>query len=87
MKKLLSLLTFLVILSTYGQRPEGRGGQRPNPIIISGTVLDQETNEPLEYATLVLQSVRNPERVTGGITDETGKFSVETFPGKYNVRV
>ena len=42
---------------------------------------------PLEYATLILQSARNPERVTGGITDADGKFSVETFPGRYNIRV
>lgn len=87
MKKLLSLPIFLIVFITYAQRPQGKGGQRPNPITITGIVLDQETNEPLEYATLVLQSMRNPDRVTGGITDETGKFSVETFPGRYNVRV
>ena len=87
MKKTLSLIALLSVFLTYAQRPQGRGGQRPKPITISGVVLDQETNQPLEYATLVLQSVRNPNRVTGGITDETGKFSVETFPGKYNVRI
>ncbi|MFS4491576.1 TonB-dependent receptor domain-containing protein [Maribacter sp. 2308TA10-17] len=87
MTKLLTLVTFLSVFFIHAQRPQGRGGQRPNPIIISGIVLDQETNQPLEYATLVLQSVRNPDRVTGGITDVTGKFSVETFPGKYNVRI
>ncbi|KAG1648243.1 Fumarate hydratase class II [Nymphon striatum] len=87
MKKLLFLPILLITIGIYAQRPKGAGGQNRSPIIISGIVLDQETNEPLEYATLVLQSVRNPDRVTGGITDETGKFSVETFPGKYNVRV
>lgn len=87
MKKLLFLATFLFTIISNAQRPQGRGGQRPNPVKITGIVLDQETNEPLEYATLVLQSVRNPDRITGGITDVTGKFSVETFPGRYNVRV
>lgn len=56
-------------------------------ITLAGTVLDSDTNEPLEYATLVLQSVDNPEKVTGGITDVDGKFNVETAPGNYNVRV
>lgn len=56
-------------------------------ITLTGTVLDSDTNEPLEYATLVLQSVDNPEKVTGGITDVDGKFNVETAPGNYNVRV
>jgi len=87
MKKLLTAIIFLFTIITYPQRPQGQGRQRPNPITITGIVLDEETNEPLEYATLVLQSLRNPDRVTGGITDATGKFSVEAFPGKYNVRV
>jgi len=56
-------------------------------ITLTGKVLDSETNEALEYATLVLQSVDNPEKVTGGITDVDGKFNVETAPGNYNVRV
>ena len=81
------LLFSLTILTA--QRPGGQrqGGQQANPITITGTVLDQETNQPLEYATLVLQSTRNPDRITGGISDATGKFSVETLPGRYNVRV
>ncbi len=57
------------------------------PITLTGKVVDNDTNEPLEYATLVLQSVDNPEKVTGGITDVDGKFNVETAPGNYNVRV
>jgi len=56
-------------------------------IFITGTVFDQETNEPLEYATLVVQSVQNPEKVTGGITDIDGNFKVATEPGQYNLRV
>ncbi len=87
MKKLLPLVLILIALSTYSQRPQGQQGQRPNPITITGTVLDQETNQPLEYATLVLQSLRNPDRITGGISDATGKFEVEAFPGRYDVRV
>jgi outer membrane receptor protein involved in Fe transport len=73
-----------MFVGLHAQRPVG---QRPDPIVISGIVLDKDTNEPLEYATLVLQSLRNPDRVTGGITDADGKFSVETFPGRYNIRV
>ncbi len=50
-------------------------------------MLDQDTGQPLEYATLILQSLRNPDRVTGGITDTLGKFNVQTMPGRYNVRI
>ncbi len=88
MRKLFPLLLLLFTLQPIlSQRPEGGPGNGSAPVIISGIVLDQETNQPLEYATLVLQSIDNPDKVTGGITDIDGKFSVETSPGKYNARI
>ncbi len=66
---------------------QGRQNLNTESIEITGTVLDQDTGEPLEYATLVLQSVENPDKVTGGITDIYGKFNVEAALGRYNVRV
>ncbi|HMB63207.1 MAG TPA: outer membrane beta-barrel family protein [Eudoraea sp.] len=56
-------------------------------ITVSGTVVDQETNEPLEYATLILQTIGEPGKVTGGITDVKGRFEVEAAPGTYDIRV
>ncbi|MEO9892895.1 TonB-dependent receptor [Aurantibacter sp.] len=84
MQKILTLSLILFCTIVNSQRPEG---QRSNPIHITGTVLASEDGLPLEYATLVLQSVENPEKVTGGITNIDGKFDVETLPGKYNVRI
>ena len=84
MRILLSLAFAILVTATYAQRPQG---QRPQPINITGTVIDLETGQPLEYATLVLQSVRRPDRITGGITDSSGKFEVQTLPGQYNIRV
>lgn len=87
MKKIFLLLLTLSLTTLNSQRPGGNQGQGPNPINITGKVIDQETNTPLEYATLVLQSVRNPEKVTGGITDANGVFNVETLSGRYNIRI
>ena len=42
---------------------------------ITGTVIDQDTNQPLEYATVVLRPT-NGDQVTGGLTDENGNFNV-----------
>ncbi|MGB5666334.1 MAG: TonB-dependent receptor [Maribacter sp.] len=84
MKILLSLLGVCITSITFAQRPQG---QSIDPIDITGIVIDQDTGQPLEYATLILQSLRNPDRVTGGITDATGKFNVQTIPGRYNVRI
>ncbi|NNE78558.1 MAG: TonB-dependent receptor plug domain-containing protein, partial [Pricia sp.] len=79
-----SFILLLVCTCSFAQAPKTIGVEN---IEIKGSVIDQDTNEPLEYATLVLQSVQNPEKVTGGITDGEGKFSVLTAPGIYNVRV
>lgn len=89
MTKLFSVVLILFSIAIYAQRPQGQqqGGQVPNPIKITGIVLDQESGQPLEYATLVLQSLRDTTQITGGITDVNGKFDVETFPGRYHVRV
>ncbi|WP_396638098.1 TonB-dependent receptor domain-containing protein [Maribacter sp. R77961] len=87
MRKIFLLLLLLSITSIYSQRKGGNKGQRPSPIEITGKVIDQETNQPLEYATFVLQSIRNPDKITGGITDINGVFKVETPPGKYNLSI
>lgn len=72
------LLNFTVLIA---QAPPQRS------INITGKVIDAETGEPLEYATLVLESVDNPDIVTGGITNANGQFDVEAQPGNYNIRI
>lgn len=86
MKKLLLVFLALGTSLINAQRPQGQEG-RPNPIKITGKILDKDSGQPLEYATLVLQSLRNPNRVTGGITDINGAFEVETLPGRYDISV
>jgi outer membrane receptor protein involved in Fe transport len=56
-------------------------------IQVSGIVLDKDNGIPLEYATLILQSVENPSQVTGGITDQNGRFNVEAKIGDYNIKI
>ncbi|MGB7394420.1 MAG: TonB-dependent receptor [Pricia sp.] len=86
MKKRFPLFLFLLLISLpiFSQGPQGQEGEA---IKITGTVLDQETGQPLEYATLVLESIEDPTKVNGGITDIEGKFEVETAPGEYNASV
>lgn len=83
MRIILCTIFVLFISTLQAQRPNRAQAN----IKITGKVIDQETGRPLEYATLVLQSVRNPDRVTGGISDLEGNFEVETTPGAYNVSV
>ncbi|MEC3964714.1 TonB-dependent receptor domain-containing protein [Flagellimonas halotolerans] len=66
---------------------KGKAQQDQKNITITGKVVDSESGQPLEYATFVLQNTDNPDKVTGGITDLSGNFEVETTPGTYNIRV
>ena len=54
---------------------------------VYGQVIDSETSEPLEYATISLQAKNNPDKVFGGITDENGNFSVDINPGMYDLTI
>lgn len=83
MRKLLPVTLLLLALTAYSQGPK----EPQRPVNITGTVIDEETQEPLEYATLVLQNVNNPSQITGGITDASGKFDVEAAPGNYNLSI
>lgn len=82
MKLLLPITLLFTIFSLTAQRP-----QEQNPIKITGTVVEEDTGQPLEYATLVLQSIDDPSKISGGITDASGKYEVEASPGKYNISI
>ena len=84
MKKLLVPLFALLFIGLQAQRPQS---SQQRIIRLTGTILDQDTGRPLEYATVVLQDAEDPSKITGGITDIDGKFSVETPAGRYNIRV
>ncbi|MEG9326342.1 TonB-dependent receptor [Salinimicrobium catena] len=53
---------------------------------VTGKVTD-EGGIPLEYATISFQSTRNPEQLTGGITDPQGNFAIEVPRGTYNINI
>lgn len=57
------------------------------PVNITGLILDQDTNTPLEYATIAFFSPRLQKIVTGGITDQNGKFAIEVDTGVYDISV
>ena len=82
-RKILLILSLLIGLSSLAQRPQNF--QKPAKISLSGKVIDQETQQPLEYATITLKNARFPDRLQGGITNEEGVFNFEIFPGRYTV--
>ncbi len=84
MKNIIVLcLSILMGTLAFAQRPQNF--QKPAKISLSGKVIDQETQQPLEYATITLKNPRFPDRLQGGITNEEGVFNFEVFPGRYTI--
>ena len=89
MKKFFLLaLLFLLHTFSFGQRPEGMSQGAGIPKInLKGNVVDNETQQPLEYATISLVNNRFPEQIQGGITDAKGSFDIEIIPGQYKITI
>lgn len=83
MRNVIALILVLGSTLLYAQRPGG-SGERPN-IIISGKVLEADTNVPLEYATVSFTN-KEGKIVTGGITTPNGEYSIEVPAGVYTVK-
>ena len=55
-------------------------------ITLSGKVIDNETKQPLEYATIVVKSLQG-QVITGGITNGKGEFNFEIAKGVYDISI
>ena len=69
-------LAFFFVLTGFSQKP----------ITISGKVIDALSKQPLEYATIVIKNTET-QKISGGITDAKGIFSVKTPAGFYEISV
>ncbi len=65
-----------------GGRPGGPGGKLP-PMKIKGKVIDDQSGQGLEFATISLYAQKDSSIVSGGITELDGSFEIETKPGKF----
>ncbi|WP_040756651.1 TonB-dependent receptor domain-containing protein [Winogradskyella psychrotolerans] len=54
---------------------------------IEGTIIEEDTNIPLEYATVVVKTKTDNKIITGGITDTKGRFNIEVPIGTYIISV
>lgn len=79
---ILLLSLFISNLST-AQGWRGQGGEAPKIGVVSGKIMD-ENDEPLEYANIILYSLKDSSLVTGGITNVGGEFLIDEVPfGRY----
>ena len=70
MKKVITLIVFLAaaILTQAQETAKGTGK-------ISGTIIDNATNQPVEFATIALIDA-NGKTIDGTIADAKGKFTI-----------
>ena len=61
MKKIILLIAFLVCNIIIAQRSSNYNNVQK--IILQGLVVDKETQQPLEYATISLKTERLPDRL------------------------
>ncbi|MEO9570180.1 MAG: TonB-dependent receptor [Polaribacter sp.] len=81
MKKITLLFYLLTSTLFFAQKP----GNKPVNTV-SGKVVEASTNQPLEYATIVLKNSKT-QKISGGITNEKGEFSVLATKGTYEISV
>jgi hypothetical protein len=78
------VLVFLV--SLFVTNLDAKNNEPIDKISILGKVIDKDTKQPLEYATVVVKNL-NGEIITGGITGVDGSFDVIVARGTYNISV
>ncbi len=84
MKRFIPIVLGLFLSSTsFAQQPGKRGDFDPSHLpkigVLSGIIIDTDTKEPLPFAAVKITHKMSDELVTGGMTDEKGRFKVESI--------
>ena len=70
-------LSFVTFLFSHGDGHDGHSHGRsgkPNRGLISGIVIDSQTQNPIEYVSVSVYSLEDNSIVSGGISDKEGVF-------------
>lgn len=87
----LSLMVLLLISPLYTQAQRGQGRQQGQMDLelakgkgmLVGKVVDSESGELLQFASISIHRTDNSKIVTGGITDVNGRFKIQVDYGSY----
>lgn len=101
MRKTFLLLSILAISGyVWSQGRQGGGGGMGGGMgeeirkmvtdtsgVVTGIIVDSKSGEPLEYATVAIFSNKDTSLISGGITNEDGRFAIGRVPyGKFILR-
>lgn len=83
MKNLTHFITLLLLcftIASYAQPGKTK-------LKVTGRVVEKNSKQPLEYATITLKNTSNPKIIAGGVTNNKGEFSVDLNAGTYDIIV
>ena len=78
--KAILLIFFALLFSQYNHGHGDRAGGPPKIGSIYGKILNEETGEAIEYASISVYQSESEKLVTGGITDADGYFNIDDIP-------
>ena len=82
-KKIIPISLLLIFIFLLNSQSFAQSKQHT----ISGKVIDNDLGVPLEYSTISITSVDDPNYLNGGVTDINGNFGIEVPSGTYNIKV
>ena len=85
MYKFTFAITFFLLLSTQFAFSQIR--PTPVKVKVTGKVVEKISQQPLEYATVTFVNPRNPQAISGGITNAKGEFDIDVNAGLYDVKI
>jgi outer membrane receptor protein involved in Fe transport len=83
LKYYLTLTLFLSFFINFAQQK----GPMAEKIKITGNVIEKNTKQPLEYATVTVINSKSAKTVAGGITNPKGEFNIDVSPGIYTIKI
>jgi hypothetical protein len=86
-KILIPFFIFFSFISLGYALPNNSNSSIDKNITVTGKVIDKDTKEPLEYATIAFFSKKENKIVDGGLTDASGNFNVKIDKGIYDISI
>ncbi len=72
----------MVSLAQPNNKPSGNRNFKMPELTLKGTIVDENTGAPLEFATIAFYSKKDSSLRGGGISDANGNFAVKSKPGR-----
>lgn len=88
MKYFFTFFTFLFTISLFGQFGNMSGGAQGPTLTgkITGTIIDSNSRDVVEFATIALRRMGSTKDINGTLTDEKGEFKLDNVSqGKYSI--